>query len=268
MNRSRIQNLWKMQDSKMNNNNTDVTLLEGIISLDAAIKAGKREILGVYIDREKQAKRDRKITHLISNLKKSNIPYTICDREYIDTLSTGKSHGGVVAQVGNYTFTDINELLAGLKDNEYLVMLDGVEDPFNFGYSIRNLFAFGCRGFIIPERNWMSAANVVSTSSAGASELCDMAVSHDDDELVKQVKKHGVDIVCSALSKDSVSLFDFKPQKPFVLFIGGEKRGISKTFMENADAVVHIPYSNENARYSLPTASCAAIFASYLSSIK
>lgn len=243
-------------------------LLEGIISLDAAIKARKREIFKVYIDKAKQEKRDRKITHLISMLKKENIQFSLCDREYIDSISSGTSHGGVVAEVGNYVFTDAEKLLGGLCCGEYLVMLDGVEDPFNFGYSIRNLFAFGCKGFIIPERNWMSAANVVSTSSAGASELCDMAISKNDDELVRLIHENGIDIVCSALSSSSVSLFEFMPEKPFVLFIGGEKRGISKTFMENADKVVHIPYSNDDAKYSLPTASCAAIFGSHLSSIK
>ena len=243
-------------------------LLEGIISLDSAIKAGKRKIFKVYIDKSKYEKRDRKITHLISVLKKESIPYTLCGREYIDSVSSGTSHGGVIAEVGSYEFCDINSMLQSLASGEYLVMLDGVEDPFNFGYSVRNLFAFGCRGFIIPERNWMSAANVVSTSSAGASEMCDMAISKDDDELVKLIHESGTEIVCSALSPTSDALFEFKPLKPFVLFIGGEKRGISKTFMENADRVVHIPYANENAKYSLPTASCAAIFGSYLSSLQ
>ena len=242
-------------------------LLEGIISIDAAIKAGKRKFFKVYIDKAKYEKRDRKITHLISVLKKEGISFTFCEREYIDSISSGNSHGGVIAEVGSYDYKDLQLLLKNLHEKEYLVMLDGVEDPFNFGYSVRNLFAFGCRGFIIPERNWMSAANVVSTSSAGASELCDMAISVDDDELVKLIKDNNIDIVCSALSSTSVSLFEFRPERPFVLFIGGEKRGISKTFMEHADKVVHIPYSNENAKYSLPTASCAAIFGSYLSSI-
>lgn len=253
-----------MSDISVSN---ELIYLEGIISLEAAIKAEKREIIKVYIDKVKHEKRDRKITHLVSVLKKSNIAYEFCDREYINSLSSGNSHGGVIAQVGDFKFSTVDKILKELDDGEYLVMLDGVEDPYNFGYSIRNLFAFGCKGFIIPERNWMSAANVVATSSAGASEMCDMAVSNDDDELVKLIHTNGIDIVCSALSSTSVSLFYFKPQKPFVLFIGGEKRGISKTFMENADKVIHIPYSNENARYSLPTASCAAIFGSYLSSI-
>lgn len=248
----------------MNNNRI---FLEGIISIDAAIRSGKRDIVKVYIDKSKYEKRDRKITHLISFLKKESISYVILERDYIDSLSQGSSHGGVIAEVGEYRFSDLDNMLKSLNAGEYLVMLDGVEDPFNFGYSIRNLFAFGCKGFIIPERNWMSAANVVATSSAGTSELCDMAVSKNDESLIKLVKDNGIDIVCSALSSSSVSLFEFKPKKPFVLFIGGEKRGISKTFMENADKVVHIPYTNENAKYSLPTASCAAIFGSYLASI-
>lgn len=248
-------------------NNSDI-LLEGIISVEAAITAGKRKIFDVFIDKAKVEKRDRKAIRFISLLKENGIKYTLCDRDFIDSQALGNSHGGIVAKVSERSYSDLNNLISSVKSGGYLVMLDGVEDPFNFGYSIRNLFAFGCKGFIMPERNWMSAANVVSTSSAGASELCDMAVAPSDNELITLLKKEGVDIVCAGLSSKSVSLFEFRPQRPFVLFIGGEKRGISKELFENADSVIHIPYSNESAKYSLPTASCAAIFGSYLASIK
>ena len=248
-------------------NSCDI-LLEGIISIEAAINGGKREIVEVYIDKSKVEKRDRKATRFLSLLKEKAIKFTLCQRDYIDSLCDGTSHGGIVAKVTERSYCDLSRLLLTIKDGGYLVMLDGVEDPFNFGYSIRNLYAFGCKGFIIPERNWMSAANVVAKSSAGASELCDLAIAPSDNELVKLLKENGIDVICSALSLTSVSLFEFKPQKPFVLFIGGEKRGISKEIFDNADLVVHIPYANDNARYSLPTASCAAIFGSHLSSIK
>lgn len=247
--------------------NPSITL-EGIVSIESAIKAQKRQIIMVYADKDKVEKRDRKAIRFLSLLKKENIPFELCERSYIDSLCEGTSHGGFVASVSDRSYDDISSLITDLNDGEYLVMLDGVEDPFNFGYSIRNLFAFGCKGFIMPERNWMSAANVVAKSSAGASELCNLAVAPNDEDLVTLLKNSGVDIVCSALSSTSVSLFEFIPNKPFVLFIGGEKRGISKTIIDNADNVVHIPYANQSARYSLPTASCAAIFGSYISSIK
>lgn len=247
-------------------NPNELSMLEGIVSIEAAITAGTRHIQEINIDIDKFKRRDRKITRFISLLKQNNIPFDLVQREHIDSIAEGTSHGGVIAKVSDRDYTPLHKLISSLKFGDYLVMLDGVEDPFNFGYSIRNLFAFGCKGFIVPERNWMSASNVVAKSSAGASELCEMSVSADDEELIKLLKDADIDIVCSALSSSSISLFDFKPQKPFVLFIGGEKRGISKTIMDNANKVVHIPYSNNSAKYSLPTASCAAIFGSYLSS--
>lgn len=246
-------------------NEENHVFIEGIISVNAVLTSGKRRIYNIFIDKAKYEKRDRKITHLVSMLKKLSVPFSLSDRSYIDLLAEGSSHGGVIAEVGDRCFCALQDVLLSLKDNTYAVMLDGVEDPFNFGYSIRNLFAFGCKSFIIPKRNWMTASNIVATSSAGASELCDMAIIDSDEELVSCLKESGVEIVCSALSSSSVPIFKFKPNNPFVLFIGGEKRGISKTFMENADKVVHIPYNNDHAKYSLPTASCAAIFGSYLS---
>lgn len=249
------------------NNNENKIYLEGLISLNAALDSEKRKIYNVYIDKEKYTKRDRKITHLVSRLKKKSVPYTLCDRKQIDALSSGSSHGGVISDVSDIPYSDLSDLLSKMNVGEFAVMLDGVEDPFNFGYSIRNLYAFGCKFFIIPKRNWMSASNVVATSSAGASELCSMAVIESDEDLVKALKEKHIDIVCSALSSVSKPIFEFTPKAPFVLFIGGEKRGISKVFMENADHIIHIPYSNDNAKYSLPTASCAAIFGNYLSNL-
>ena len=249
------------------NNNTQ-NILEGIISVEAALNGGYRQIIKVYIDKDKKEKRDRKITRLISLLKSQNIPFDLCDREFIDSITDGTTHGGVAATVSERKYSNLYELLSSLKCGEYAVFLDGVEDPFNFGYSIRNLFAFGCRGFIVPERNWMSSCNVVAKASAGASELCNMAISAEDEETVEFCKKAGVEIVCSALSGTSIPLYDFRLTNPSLIFIGGEKRGISKVFMEHATKVVHIPYSNQNAKYSLPTASCSAIFGSHLASRK
>ena len=78
------------------------------------------------------------------------------------------------------------------------------------------------------------------------------------------IKEAKIDIVCSALSHDSVEIYDFAPEKPFVLFIGGEKRGISKEFMENADKIVHIPYARTDVKYSLTAASVCSAYAIHL----
>ena len=239
-------------------------ILEGIISIQAAINAGKRKILNIYVDKSKQEKRDRKTIHFLSFLKKNNINYTLCERSYIDSITNGETHGGFAAEVSERTYTDFELLLDNIKNGSYAVYLDGVEDPFNFGYSIRNLFAFGCTDFIVAQRNWMSAAGTVAKASAGASELCNISIAPDDDTAHEMIRSKGIKIVCAGLSPNSESISQFSCNEPFILFIGGEKRGISNTFFDNADKIVHIPYSNPDANYSLPTASCAAIFGSFI----
>ncbi len=252
------------------NNTENLCFLEGIISIKAAITAKKRKIDIVYIDKDKVQKRDRKVVSFVAFLKANNIPFTYEKREEIDFLAgqnnAGNTHGGVIAFVGQREYTDIEAFLKQLSLNgKYAVFLDGIEDPFNFGYCIRNFHAFGANGFIVPERNWLSAANIVARASAGASEYAEICTSSCDVKTLQLLRDNGIDIVCAAVSSNSVSLFNYKPEKPFVLFIGGEKRGISKEFFENADTVVHIPYANPDVSYSLPAVSASAIFGSFLS---
>jgi len=255
-------------------NKQNHSILEGIISIKSAVVSGKREILEVFADKKKVTSRDRKATHFISFLKQNGIKYTLEDRENIDRkasefIGVGSSHGGFIAYVKERSYTDFSDFLDGLyKNGGYAVYLDGVEDPFNYGYSLRSLYAFGAYGFIAPERNWMSSANVVARSSAGASEMCDMTIAPDDKSALSIIKQKNIKIVCAGLSKNSVPIYDFSYNEPFILFIGGEKRGISSEFFENADAIVHIPYKNTDVSYSLPTASVASIFGAHLASIK
>ncbi len=252
--------------------NDNGCILEGIISVEAAIKGGKRRVELVHIDSNKIKKRDRKTLGFVKKLQEKLIPYEVCDREVINAFvaekdrNAGSTHGGIVAVCGDRDYSDPYALLAKTADDGgFCVLLDGVEDPFNFGYSVRNLYAAGATGIIIPERNWMSAAGVCARASAGATELCDIAILPDmsdtasHNEFVRRIKKQGLSVVCAAKTADCTDIYEFEPCFPSLLVIGGEKRGISPEFIDGADEIVCIPYKND-VRYSLPTASTAAIF--------
>ena len=137
-------------------------------------------------------------------------------------------------------------------------MIQGIEDPYNFGYSLRTLYSTGCSGIILPERNWMSAAGVVSRSSAGASELFPIFTSSALNA-ADIFHKRGYSIVCADERTDNV-LGKCELTLPILLIVGGEKRGISKELLEVTDKLVKIQYAREfNA--SLSAASATAIFA-------
>ena len=137
-------------------------------------------------------------------------------------------------------------------------MLDGIEDPYNFGYSLRSLYACGCDGIILPERNWMSAAGVVARSSAGASEMFPMYTA-EAEIAAKIFHEHGYTIVCADEDTENV-LGECTLKTPLLLIVGGEKRGISKSLIELADIRVKIDYARE-FRASLSAASATTMFA-------
>lgn len=245
-------------------------LLEGIISVSAAVRAKSRKIYRVYIDKNKIKQKDRKVSAFLSLLEENGIKYEVAQRDVIDAFAQGedggKSHGGIVAAAGERIYCPLDTLLEdAVKNKGYIVVLDGVEDPFNFGYSVRNLYALGVYGILIPQRNWMSASAVCARSSAGACELAKMALlpdfSSNEEQIsfINKLKKMGFSVSSAAFSKGAVNIDEAALPLPNVLFIGGEKRGISQSFVDASDEVVKIPYLND-VKYSLPTASVASIF--------
>ena len=133
-------------------------------------------------------------------------------------------------------------------------MLDGIEDPYNFGYSLRSIYASGADGIILPPRNWLSASGVVARASAGASELLSLYVS-EPAFAVDFFKSKGYKVVC-ADKPNSVSIYDADLTKPIFLIVGGEKRGIRASVLEKADEIVRIDYGRDfNASLSAASAS-------------
>ena len=137
-------------------------------------------------------------------------------------------------------------------------MLAGIEDPFNFGFAVRSVYAAGADGIILPQRNWMSVSGIVCRSSAGASERIPMyTVENETDVTVFHEK--GYRIVCADL-RDSISVFDANLKKPLICVVGGEKRGISRALLDTSDQNVYIPYGRDFPE-SLSAASAAAVIA-------
>ena len=239
----------------------DPSLFEGMLSVRSVIEAfqrGKsnRRVIRVYFDRERAEKKERDLKYLKEKQKELSFALELTDREFIDGLCLGTTHGGVVAECTGRDYS--GEFDKDFMSGGFFVLLDGVEDPYNFGYSLRSLMAAGVSGLLLPPRNWLSAAGTVCRSSAGASELMDIRVA-DPLEAVRFFRSRGVRIVCSSI-KRSVSVYDAVLKTPLLLVIGGEKRGISASILELADDIVRLDYGSR-FRCSLSSASASAVLA-------
>lgn len=237
------------------------TIFEGMTSLSAVIEsalAGRndRRIVEVLTDRTKAESKAKEIAYLRRMAKELDFVVREADPDEIDALATGNSHGGILARCSERT---IPELTAeSLPEAGFIVMIEGIEDPYNFGYALRSIYAAGADAVILSPRNWMSAAGVVCRSSAGASELLPLYVSEPADA-IRLAKSTAYKVVCAGI-RDSVSAFDADLTRPIFLIVGGEKRGISRSVLDMADEIVRLDYGRP-FRGSLSAASAASILA-------
>ena len=236
-------------------------VMEGMQSIRSVIAGNEagindRKIKEILVDREKTASLAKELGWLRRVSESTGFSIRECDGAEIDGLSLGRTHGGILAICSERTIPPLDR--SKIKKNGFYVMIEGIEDPYNFGYALRSLYAAGVDGIILGERNWMSAAGVVARSSAGASEMFEAFTAKPTDA-AEVFSELGYSIVCA--DRDTpYTLENTEIRFPVFLVVGGERRGISRALLDRADLKVKISYGRE-FRAALSAASAATILA-------
>ncbi len=226
-------------------------ILEGALSVKAALQSGRRTINQLLID---EKKKDRDTAYILRLAKEKNIPVKRMKREELNEMALGKTHGGVLAETQTRQYQDLSICLE--TEKPFVVFLEGIEDPFNLGYIARTLAAVGCSGLVMPERDLSTSESVILKSSAGASERINWIMSKNPVEDLRKLKKAGLKCLC-AYRDNAVEMYDADFTEPVVLCIGGEMRGLSRDVLNESDLNLVIPYSTD-FRNALNASSAAA----------
>lgn len=232
-----------------------IVSLRTLISLSEAAGNNDRRIRTVYYSTERAKKEKKELSWLTHRAEEQCFEIKLTEPETIDEMATGNTHGGIIAECTDRTLLSTDP--TNIKDNGFYVMIEGIEDPYNFGYALRSLYAAGADGVILGKRNWMSAAGVVCRASAGASEQIDVYSDETFENAVEVFKNKGYKVVCADI-ENSVPIYEADLTRPILIIIGGEKRGISRSILEKADSVVRIEYGRDFDA-SLSAASAATV---------
>jgi 23S rRNA (guanosine2251-2'-O)-methyltransferase len=245
---------------------TEQAILEGWISVLASLQANNRDIYQLYLQRDKW---NAQAALVERQARGRAVPVHRVDPTVIARYATGQSHGGIVALAGPRRYQPLDSLGRDATA-PFVAMLDGIEDPFNFGQAVRALYAAGAHGLVVRPRTWISAAGIVARASAGASELMPVAVAPSPIEAADHFKARGLAIVCTAalenrmqgntVQNNILPLYEADLTRPLFLVIGGEKRGVARPLLDKADLWLHIPYQ-ATFEHSLGAAASAAIIA-------
>ena len=174
--------------------------------------------------------------------KEKNIVIQYVDKHKLDEVSTSHSHQGVIAQVSEYKYWELDELIESVKaknEDPFFIILDEITDPHNLGSIIRTADAVGAHGVIIPKRRSVHITPVVAKASAGAVEYVPVCKVTNIVNTIKKLKGEGLWI--AAADMDGQTFYEQNLTGALGLVIGSEGFGISRLVKQNCDFTVKMP---------------------------
>ena len=175
---------------------------------------------------------------VIEYLEKNHLHYDLLPMEAINKKCDG-NHQGILILRDDYEYSSFEELL----DLDFIVILDHLEDPHNFGAIIRTCEAAGVKGIIIPKDRSVSVNDIVIKTSVGTTDLVKICKVTNLVDTINKLKSYNYFIYGSIMSGVDYRECSYAPKK--VLIIGNEGKGISPLVLKNCDELVKIPMKGQ-----------------------
>lgn len=192
-------------------------------------------------------RRGNTVQELISLAKQKGIPVEMRERAYLDRLAGGQSHQGVVGMCESFTYASMEEVIGnrGISStHDLILLLDGIQDPRNFGSLIRTAHCFGANGVIIPENRASSVTVTVIKASAGAAYHIPIARVVNVARAIDFLKERGFWIY--GASPEGEHIFNTLDYAASIgLLMGSEGGGIRPLLKEKCDFLVSVPMVGE-----------------------
>src|SRR5215216_7410263 len=227
-----------------------------------ALRAKRRSIFKVQVSEGAQEK--GRLAEVLRMAKELKVPVERVPRGRLDKVH--ENHQGVVAEVGEYAYSDILDMLDYARSREeqpFLLLLDSLNDPQNFGTLLRTAEAVGVHGVMIPLAHTVEVTPAVVNASSGASEnlLIGRANLAQAIEALKEAEVWivGLDQAGAELEAGSRHL-----KGALGLVVGSEGEGIRQLVRSKCDIVLKLPMRGKVESLNAAVAGSVALYLAYL----
>jgi 23S rRNA (guanosine2251-2'-O)-methyltransferase len=227
--------------------------LEGRQSVLAALRVGKRKFQVVLI---KHGTHEEKVQDVLELAAERGVPVRWADARELDAHAHGSTHGGVVAVCSGKPRTspdELFELLDTVKEPPLLVLLEGVEDARNLGFTLRSAEALGVHAVLIKKHLWDLDAVEIARPASGAYERMHL-VQISDIDVLTQLQRRGIQLY-GCLAGVKRTMYEVNLATGCILAIGGEKRGLSGAVRSICNEFLTVPSISDASSLSLSHAS-------------
>jgi 23S rRNA (guanosine2251-2'-O)-methyltransferase len=192
-----------------------------------------------------------KLQKAISEARQAGLQVRQMPPEQIERLTGGGVHNGIVADVEETGYADFDEEIAR-EATRFILILDGLTDPQNFGAILRVAEGFGVNLVVMPEHESVGLTPTAVKASAGASQWVPVAKVTNLARAIETLKKDGYWVYAAGAGGDRPDEIDFSGKVALVM--GNEGKGIRRNVLEHCDRTVTIPMMGRIESFNVATA--------------
>lgn len=226
----------------------------GLHAVTAALRSG-RECRRLWLQ---DNRRDQRLNEIETRAQQMDVAIERVSRRELDQLAGDGGHQGVVAEFGAAVGPDsLEELLDGLQEPAFLLVLDGVQDPHNLGACLRTAEAAGVHAVIAPKDRACGITPVVRKVAAGAAETLPFFPVTNLARTLKDLKDRGIWLTGTAGEAEQ-TIYDIDLTGSIALVMGAEGEGLRRLTREACDYLARLPMAGqvESLNVSVATGIC------------
>jgi 23S rRNA (guanosine2251-2'-O)-methyltransferase len=223
-----------------------------------ALAAKRRQFFQLFLAKGVEEK--GRITDIIKIARQSHIPIEYVDRNQLHGLAD--NHQGIGLQVSAYPYVDLSDMIdlaQNRNEKPFILILDVLQDPQNFGNLIRSAEVFGVHGIIIPPNRAVGVIPSVVHASSGASEHMLIALSNLA-QAIEALKQNDVWVVGLESKPSAQPIASISLKGPLALVVGSEGEGLRELTRKSCDFLAYLPMSGKIESLNAAVAGSIALY--------
>ena len=224
------------------------------------LRAKRRQVFSIEIAEGVQEK--GRLADILKMAQQQKIRVSRVPRPKLDKVH--QNNQGIVAEVSGYPYSDVVDILDSAKGElPFLLMLDSLQDPQNFGTLIRTAEALGVHGIVIPLARSVDMTPAVVNASSGASEHMLIAQANLS-QTIDALKENDIWVVGLDQAGAEVEAGSRHLKGALALVVGSEGEGLHDLVRKKCDIVLKLPMKGKIESLNAAVAGSVALYLAYL----
>jgi len=228
----------------------------GFHAVIAALEDGQNKPREVLLASHRHDERSRRVTELAREL---GVPLRLVAKSDLDLAAPELRHQGVLALMPAQSFSGEDTLDLPATPDKLVLVLDGVQDPYNLGACLRTAEAAGVNAVILPKDRAVGLTPIVRKAAAGAAERVPVIAVTNLSRTLKRLAELGY-WVTGLAGEAEQSLFESDLSGPRVIVMGAEAEGLRRLTKEHCHQLVRIPMAGKAESLNVSVAAAVCLY--------